>query len=118
MLSTFHAKDFVRVGSLLLKDLVLPDSLALENRRNGGAGRRHGRWSIGPGARCREHVVRTASSPADDGVRRLIDGAAPILERLIRFLALDAQAFVGLSRSKRGCWFSGSMDAAKFTTAV
>ena len=28
MLSTFLAKDFVRVGSLLLKDLVLPDSLA------------------------------------------------------------------------------------------
>jgi hypothetical protein len=36
------------------------------------------------------------SSSVDDSVRRVIDGAPPIFEHLIRFPALDAQALIGL----------------------
>jgi hypothetical protein len=93
VLRAFLAKDFVRGGSLLLKDLILTDSLALENLRNRRAWR--GR-PIGLGARRRQYLVRTASSSADDGIGRLIDCAFPVLRRLIRFFALDAQALVGL----------------------
>src|SRR5688572_3933450 len=96
MLSAFPAKDFVRVGSLLLKELVLPDSLAFENLRNGRAGRSYGRQPVRLGARCREQVVRTTTSPVDDSVRRVLDGATRVFERLIRFPAFDAQALIGL----------------------
>ncbi|HEX9083515.1 MAG TPA: hypothetical protein VF836_02160 [Gemmatimonadaceae bacterium] len=93
MLRAFLAKDFVRTGSLLLKDLILTNSLTLEDPRNGRVRRRR---AIGLGARCRQYLVRTASSSADDGIGRLIDCASPVLKSLVGFFALDAQTLVGL----------------------
>src|SRR3954468_10283663 len=91
MLRAFLANDFVGGGSLLLQDLIFTSSLALENVRNGRAW--HGR-AIGRCARCRQHLVRTAPSPADNGIGRFIDRA--VLKSLIRFFALGVQALVSL----------------------
>jgi hypothetical protein len=76
--------------------LVFEHSLALDSRRRLRAGRNGRRLSIRLRASRCKHIVGARPSPADDGVRRLIDGCHFLFESLIRLLAFDAQAFVGL----------------------
>jgi hypothetical protein len=108
MLRAFLAKAFVRVGSLFLRDLILTSSLALENVRNGRAW--HGR-AIGLCAGCRQHLVRTAPSGADHSIGRFID--CVVLKSLIRSACRLSSV---CSRSRRRCWSSGNIDAAKCTS--
>src|SRR5687767_12902877 len=90
MFRAFLAKDFIRGVPLLLKNSILTSSLAGQKLRNG---RPRGR-AIGPGARGRQQIVRTASCAADDSIGRLVD--SDVLTGPIRLFALDPQAFVGL----------------------
>jgi hypothetical protein len=96
VLSTFLAKGFVRVRSLFSQDLVFQRSL-LHDHAERFSDRRSGRRLIVRLRPCsRQHIVGQRPSPADDGVRRLVDERDVFLGSLIRLLALDAQAFVGL----------------------
>ena len=96
MLSPFVTKGVVCVGSLLSEGLVFEQSVPLANPGRLRSGRRGRRLAVGLGASCRKHIVGTRPSPADDGVRGLIDGSQLFFESMIRLLAFEPQAFVGL----------------------
>ena len=84
-------RTLVRVGSLLLKELILT-ALLLLNVRNGRAWRRR---AIGLGARmppetsCRTARARLITASA-------VSSIVAVLKSLIRFFALDAQTLVSL----------------------
>ncbi len=96
VLSPFITTGFVCVGSLLSEGLVFQQSFLLANLGRLRTGRRGRRLSVRLRARGRKHSVGTRPGPADDGVRGLIDGSQLFFESMIRLLAFESQAFVGL----------------------